>query len=94
MTILCVQNLHNLHTLVSGQSHVLITSCTETDLNLQEFDTSVYKLDCNLLKTVEVPEPVPEVEMTNEAAAGSSQVEDTKLSDQSEEVQNDKLAGI
>ncbi|KAL5251259.1 hypothetical protein ACHWQZ_G016826 [Mnemiopsis leidyi] len=60
----------------------------------QEFDTSVYKLDCNVLKTVEVPEPVPEVEMTNEAAAGSSQVEDTKLSDQSEEVQNDKLAGV
>ena len=72
----------------------MITSCTETDFDLHEFDTSVYKLDCNLLKTVEVPEPVPEVEMTNEAAAGSSQVEDTKLSDQSEEVQNDKLAGV
>ena len=61
---------------------------------LQEFDTSVYTLNCNLLKTVEVPEPVPEVEMTNEVPAGSESVGDSKLSDQTGEVQNEKLAGV
>ena len=61
---------------------------------LQEFDTSVYKLNCNLLKTVEVPEPVPEEEMTNDVPAGSDQVGDGKLSDQTGEVQNEKLAGV
>ena len=86
-----VYNLHKLYRvryLIGYRFHVTVTHL------LQEFDTRVYKLNCNLLKTVKVPEPVPEVEMTNEVPAGSAQIGDSKLSDQTGEVQNEKLAGV
>ena len=50
-------------------------------LKYQEFDTGVYRLDCNLLKSVVVPEPPPVTEDTGDTAPGSSEVGDAKMSD-------------
>lgn len=58
----------------------------------QEFDTGVYRLDCNLLKCVEIPPPV--VEETEDIVSDPSAVGDCNMADDSNETPSDKLAGV
>ena len=58
----------------------------------QEFDTGVYRLDCNLLKSVEIPPPV--VEETEDIVSDPSAVGDCNMSDDTNDTSSDKLAGV